>query len=250
MAKKYRVIVGATSLMAEHCARRWLEAEPCDIVLVGRHEGRLEAVAADLKVRSPEALISTVVLEDFTDAKAIAGLAETLSQVRVPDMVLIAHGHLPDQQQCQTDPDVCRATIMINAVSPVLFAEAFAGVMQKAGRGTLGLIGSVAGDRGRRSNYVYGASKGMVARYAEGLQHRFAQTDVRIVMIKPGPTDTPMASDFKAKGMKLAPVDEVAAVIVNGMNRGVRTIYAPGRWRYIMCIIRHLPFFVFGRLDI
>jgi hypothetical protein len=132
----------------------------------------------------------------------------------------------------------------------VLFAEAFAGHLANAGQGTLALIGSVAGDRGRKSNYVYGAAKGMVTRYAQGLQHRFAGSNVKIVLIKPGPTDTPMTAQLKAQGAKLASVEAVAKGIVNAIDRGQAVVYVPGKWRLIMWVIRHLPGVVFNKLNI
>jgi short-subunit dehydrogenase len=108
----------------------------------------------------------------------------------------------------------------------------------------------VAGDRGRQSNYAYGAAKGLVSRYAEGLQHRLAGSNVRVVLVKPGPTDTPMTAQFKAQGMRLASVEEVAEAIVKGAERGLPMVYAPGKWKYIMLIIRHLPRFIFNRMKI
>ena len=116
--------------------------------------------------------------------------------------------------------------------------------------GTLAIIGSVAGDRGRKSNYIYGAAKGLVARYAQGLQHRLANTNVKVVLIKPGPTDTPMTALQKQEGMKLAKVDDVAAMIVNGIARGKPVIYAPGKWALIMMVVRHIPSAVFNRINI
>jgi hypothetical protein len=114
----------------------------------------------------------------------------------------------------------------------------------------LALIGSVAGDRGRKSNYVYGAAKGMVTRYAQGLQHRFTGSAVKVVLIKPGPTDTPMTTHLKAQGAKLTPVEDVAKGIVNAINREQAVAYVPGKWRLIMSVIRHLPGFVFNKLNI
>jgi short-subunit dehydrogenase len=157
---------------------------------------------------------------------------------------------LPQQTSCQDDLTAAREALDINGLSPVLVAEAFAQRMSRANRGTIALIGSVAGDRGRKSNYVYGAAKGLVARYAEGLQHRFAGTGVKVVLIKPGPTDTPMTAHLKAAGARLAPVDGVARDIVRGIGRGAATIYTPAIWRIIMLIIRHLPAFVFNKLNI
>src|SRR5690606_24074454 len=121
--------------------------------------------------------------------------------------------------------------------------EAFAGHMERSGRGTLAVIGSVAGDRGRKSNYVYGAAKGLVTRYVQGLQHRLAYTGVKVVLIKPGPTDTPMTAGLKLKGARPAPVEDVAVCIVEGIARGKAVVYAPAKWQWIMMIIRHLPRF-------
>jgi short-subunit dehydrogenase len=122
--------------------------------------------------------------------------------------------------------------------------------MEKAGRGTLGLIGSVAGDRGRKSNYVYGSAKGLVTRYAQGLQHRLAATPVKVVLIKPGPTETPMTAQLKQQGAKLACVEQVAQAICSGMAQGRAVVYAPAKWALIMMIIRHLPRWIFNKLDI
>jgi len=122
--------------------------------------------------------------------------------------------------------------------------------MAMANRGTIALIGSVAGDRGRKSNYVYGAAKGLVTRYAQGLQHRFAGSGVKVVLVKPGPTDTPMTAHLKGQGAKLAPVESVAGQIVDGIAAGKAVVYAPGKWWLVMMIIRHLPAFVFNKMNI
>ena len=243
------VIVGATSAIAEHCARLWCAREAADLVLIGRDVGRLERVAADLRVRSPGSSIRCEVA-DFADPAAIDRTVGAIAAEGPVDIALIAHGSLPDQGACQTDLVACREALEVNGVSPVLFAEAFAGRMLSAGRGRLGLIGSVAGDRGRQSNYVYGAAKGLVARYAQGLQHRLAATAVTVTLIKPGPTDTPMTASMKSAGLKVAPVDEVAARIVDAIAAGRSTVYAPARWGLVMQVIRHLPRVVFDRLRI
>ena len=117
-------------------------------------------------------------------------------------------------------------------------------------RGTIAIIGSVAGDRGRKANYTYGASKGLLGRYAEGMQHRFAGSGVKIVLIKPGPTDTPMTTARKAQGRRLAPVAQVARETVNGIRRGRPMVYTPPIWWPIMLIARHIPRFMFNRLSI
>jgi len=242
------VVIGATSAIAEHCCRLWVTREVCDLVLVARDVAKAGRVAEDLRVRSPASTI-TVVETDFLDTVAIGRLAAEAA-ARPIDIVLIAHGVLPEQSLCENDLLVCRDTLEVNAVSPALFAEAFAAHFAKAGRGTIAIIGSVAGDRGRKANYTYGACKGLVARYAEGLEHRFAGTGVSVVLIKPGPTDTPMAAAHRASGRRLASVEEVARAMVRGIDAKRPVVYAPAQWALIMFVVRHLPRFIFNRLNV
>lgn len=241
------VIIGATSTIAEHCARLWVK-EPIDLVLVGRSQSKLDMISQDLKVRNSKSIITTRIA-NFEDPLAIGVLVSELNEKPV-DIALIAHGSLPEQKQCQNDLVLNKMTLEINGLSPVLFAEAFARNMEYKNQGALAIIGSVAGDRGRKSNYVYGAAKGMVTRYAQGLQHRFAKTNVKVTLIKPGPTDTLMTANLKSAGANLAPPLEVAKCIVSGINRGETTIYAPKVWSAIMMIIRHLPIFIFNKINI
>jgi short-subunit dehydrogenase len=243
------VIMGATSAIAEHCARLWLQKQPLDLTLVGRDAGRIERVAADLRARSPQSEIR-VIQAEFLNPAAITATVENIVEKGRLDIVLIAHGALPEQTECQNNLQACHDALAINGVSPALYAEAFARQMANANHGTLALIGSVAGDRGRKSNYVYGAAKGLLTRYAQGLQHRFAGTGVKIVLINPGPTDTPMTAHLKDKGAKLASVEKVARQIVEGIEAGKSVVYTPGKWKFIMAIVRHLPAFVFNRMDI
>lgn len=246
---KHIVIVAATSGIAQQCARLWAEAGPVRMTLLGRDPARTEAVAADLRVRSPGSVLRSAGC-DFLDPASIARAVDAAVADGPADIVLIAHGSLPDQSDCQADLDANRQALLVNGVSPVLFAEAFVAAMLRAGRGTLALIGSVAGDRGRKSNYVYGSAKGLVTRYAQGLQHRLARSAVRVVLVKPGPTDTPMTAALRANGARLADPREVARRILAGIERGTPVVYAPGKWALIMMVIRHLPRAVFNRMDI
>ena len=140
--------------------------------------------------------------------------------------------------------------LQVNAVSPVLFAEAFAGPFAAARRGTIAIIGSVAGDVTRRANYIYGASKALLARYAQGLDHRLVGTGVKVVLIKPDPTDTAMTTHMKQAGQRLASAEEVARITVDAIRRGKVEVYAPKLWRYIMLIVRHMPRPILNRLPI
>jgi short-subunit dehydrogenase len=243
------VVVGATSAIAEHCCRLWVREMPTELVLVARDLARADGIAADLRARGPGSTV-TVAKGEFHDPVAIDALVRSITRSGPIDMALIAQGWLADQQSCQTDLALLRDSIAINALSPALFAEAFAWHFESVGRGTLGIVGSVAGDRGRKANYTYGAAKGFLARYAQGMDHRFAGSDVRIVLIKPGPTDSPMTAARKADGRHVAPVDAVARTIVKGMRRGRPVIYAPPIWRTIMLAVQHLPRFLFNRLSI
>lgn len=243
------VIVGATSAMAEHCARLWLAESPKNMVLLGRGIAKTERVAQDLRVRSPQSSI-TVQTTNFADPVQIQAWVDQVCAAGVPDIVLIAHGTLPDQASCQQDLALNESVLQINGISPVLFAEGFAGHMEKANSGKLAIIGSVAGDRGRKSNYVYGSAKGLVTRYAQGLQHRLAETQVKVVLIKPGPTATPMTALLLSKGQKMADVALVAQAIVQGVANSSPVVFTPAKWGLIMMVIRHLPRFVFNKMDI
>lgn len=249
MPTKHIVIIGATSLIAEHCARLWAAEGDSQFTLVGRDAERLNSIAQDLRVRSPDCAPMTLVA-DFCDSNSISALVKQITARASVDIVLIAHGSLADQLRCQENLNENEAALRINGVSPVLFAEAFVQPMLDANGGTIAIIGSVAGDRGRKSNYVYGSAKGLVYRYAQGLQHRLAASKIRIVLIKPGPTDTPMTTHLKQQGAKLASAESVAQAIVLGVERGKPIVYAPAKWAMIMMVIRHLPAFVFNKLNI
>jgi short-subunit dehydrogenase len=247
--KKRIVVIGATSAIAEHCCRLWMQRGPVELILVARNVALAERIAADLRARSGQAEVSVETM-DFLSTPAIAdSVARWTSQMPV-DIALIAHGVLSPQQHCQNDIEKTRESVEVNGVSPILFAEAFAGAMERAGGGTIGMIGSVAGDRGRRINYVYGASKALMDRYAQGMQHRFAGTAIKVVLIKPGPTDTPMTADQKARGRRLASVESVAQGTVDAIDRGTAVAYLPRKWQLIMFVVRALPDFIFNRLNI
>ena len=251
MSNKLRIlIVGGTSTIAEHCARVWLKQQPCELILLGRDSEKLQRVINDLKVRNPDANVQMQRV-NFLDAQAIQTCIQTLNQQAAIDIALIAHGSLPNQEQCQIDLVQCQQSIEVNAISPVLFTEAIAQYMIERNHGKLAVIGSVAGDRGRKSNYIYGASKAFIDTYVEGLQHRLALTNSKVTttLIKPGPTATPMTAGITGKG-KLASPEQVAQDIVHAIEKGKKTVYTPKKWAIIMMIIRNLPFFLFKKMDI
>lgn len=243
------VIIGATSVIANHCAKIWIK-ESVNITLVGRSHERLKIISHDLSVRNNKSIVSTKVLR-FMDLNEITRTVSQIFAEGVVDIVLIAHGFLPDQTKCQSDLNLNKEVLEINGISPALFAEAFVQQMALANRGMITIIGSIAGDRGKKSNYVYGAAKAMLSEYARGLQHRLAQTNIQVLLIKPGPTDTPMTRKIKAHGLKLADPQEVAKQIVAAINKSKSgTLYTPAKWQIIMLVIQHLPSFIFNKLKI
>lgn len=243
------VVIGGTSGIAHACMRIWNQ-NAVEITLVVRDTDKGQLVANDLQARNPNSIIR-LLKTDFLDPKLIHNTVQSIEAEGAPDIVLIAHGSLPDQQNCEKSLDEAQAALIVNGVSPVLFAEAFVNGMLKRDYGQLAVIGSVAGDRGRKSNYVYGSAKGLVARYLQGLQHRLAGTNVKIVLIKPGPTLSPMTHHLASQGVAgLASPEEVASVIVKKMGKGKSIIYAPKKWKLIMLIIMHIPSFIFKKINI
>ncbi|MBU3585170.1 SDR family NAD(P)-dependent oxidoreductase [Polynucleobacter sp. AM-26B4] len=241
-------IIGATSSIAEHCARIWAQESSVELILVGRAQQKLEVVAADLLVRSPNTKIE-IVVTDFIEPTAIQKTVDALFAFAPVDIALIAHGTLPEQLDCQSNLTLNYNTLEINGISPTLYAEAFAQHMAKLDKGSIAIIGSVAGDRGRKSNYVYGAAKGLVTRYAQGLQHRFAGTGVNVSLIKPGPTNTPMTAAMQGSE-KFATPEDVAKTIISGIESKKTVIYTPAKWQIIVMVVQHLPSFIFNKMNI
>jgi short-subunit dehydrogenase len=244
------LIYGATSRIAHECARIWAR-EGHRILLLGRDAERLAGVAADLRVLSaqPEG-IATGVLDLADEAGLRRRIDEADAGIGGFDVALIAHGSLPEQAGAQSDAAQLRQAIEVNAVSVAQLCESIAPMFEARRRGTLAVIGSVAGDRGRQSNYIYGASKGFVERYCQGLRNRLYPAGVRVVLVKPGPTDTPMTRGMAARPGRLADPADVARDIVRGVARGRNVVYTPGIWRWIMTIIRWIPEALFVRLKL
>ncbi|MFW1857058.1 SDR family NAD(P)-dependent oxidoreductase [Acinetobacter defluvii] len=244
------VIVGGTSSIAEHCARIWLQKYECELILLGRNIDKLQRVMNDLQVRHPKSDIQIQCVK-FLDAQAIQKMIQVLNQKGAIDIALIAHGSLPNQEQCEKDILNCQNALEINAISPVLFTEAIIECMIECNHGKIAVIGSVAGDRGRKSNYVYGASKALIETYLQGVQHRLAliNSQVTATLVKPGPTATPMTVGIRGKG-KLASPEQVAQDIVQAIQKSKVMIYTPKKWWIIMSIIKRLPFLIFKRIDV
>jgi len=244
------VIFGATSAIAACCARQWV-AQGGSLFLIGRNPNKLKALIDDLNVRkgADQVIAGTPVdLNDFDRHESL--LAEARQTLGGLDVVLVAHGSLPDQKACEGSIKLTLEEIRTNALSVVSIASLAANEFEAAGKGVIAVIGSVAGDRGRQSNYVYGAAKGMVAIFLEGLRNRLDKSGVTVVTIKPGFVDTPMTASFDKKGLLWAQPQDVASGILRALTRNKDVIYLPGVWRLIMLIIRHIPQAIFKRLSL
>ena len=165
------------------------------------------------------------------------------------DAVLIAHGTLPDQSACERSFELTRAEFETNCLSTLSLLTHLANHFQPRRHGTIAVISSVAGDRGRRSNYVYGAAKGAVSIFLQGLRNRLHPSGVRVVTIKPGFVDTPMTVAFRKNALWAQP-EGVAKGIYRAMAGGTDIAFVPWFWRWIMVLIRTIPEFVFKRLSL
>ncbi|MBK0393755.1 SDR family oxidoreductase [Ramlibacter algicola] len=241
------LVIGATSAIAEQCARLWAERGDA-LLLVGRNEERLAAMAGDLDVRGASK-VATVVLDlnDFGKHQAVLDEADRV--LGGTDVVLIAHGTLSDQKACERDVDLTMAEIRTNALSTIALLTLVANRLEAQRSGTIAVISSVAGDRGRASNYVYGSAKAMLTAFASGLRQRLHKSNVAVVTLKPGLVDTPMTAGFK-KGPLWARPSAVAKKIVKAVDSANGEVYLPGFWRTVMLVIRSIPSPCFVRLKI
>jgi NAD(P)-dependent dehydrogenase (short-subunit alcohol dehydrogenase family) len=236
------VLLGAGSAVAVAYARKVCEADPARFVLVARNETRALEILADLRARGADEG-SFVLAGDLGDPDAVPALAEDLfRRAGQVENVLLAYGVLGDREAQSSDLLKLRGLVDVNFVSAVLWCEAVAGQMAAQGHGRLGILGSVAGDRGRQSNYLYGATKGALERVAEGMAHRFARSPkISVTLIKPGFIDTPMTAHIPKSGPLWAPPEKIAEIAWRAMQARRVRVYAPWFWRYILLIVRALP---------
>lgn len=241
------VIIGATSAMAEACARRWA-GRPARFFLVARNAQRLDQVKADLEARGARAQVYVMDSNDLAAHAAMVAAAQAaLGHI---DVVLLAHGTLSDQSACEKSADIAVAEVMTNGTSVVALLTHFANVLEAQRRGTLAVISSVAGERGRPSNYVYGAAKAMVTAFCEGLRARLFKVGVHVLVIKPGFVATPMTAHLDLPSLLTATPAAVAADIDAAVQKRRDELFTPWFWRWIMLIIRWLPRPVFKRLNL
>lgn len=232
-----------TSAIAEQVARRYA-GRGARLFLAARNNEQLEAIAQDLRVRGADAVAAFSC--DFNDLASFGGMLEVLDeQLGSPDRVLIAYGTLPDQADAEQNPDAAARALHINFNSPAVLLNMLAGRLQSGS--AIAVITSVAGERGRQSNYVYGAAKGGLSRFVEGLRHRLAPKGVRVIDVRPGFVDTPMTDGMNKSGPLWAKPDKVASDIERALEKRDGPLHTPWFWGPIMGIITRVPARIFHK---
>ncbi|HEX4143800.1 MAG TPA: SDR family oxidoreductase [Pirellulales bacterium] len=241
------LILGATSGIAKELARVLAE-RGCGLVLAGRNRAELERSAADLRLRY-HASADVEIFDAMDFAGHGAFIARCLSRPNPIDGVVLCYGYLPDQRQTEIDADEARRTIDLNLTSAIALLVPLANYLESRRSGYLAVISSVAGDRGRPSNYTYGASKAGVTAYVEGLAGRLHRSGVHVLTVKPGFVDTPM---IQGRIDPSSPLVASPKRVARDIDRAIRwrrnTIYTPWFWRPILLAVRLMPQFIFKRL--
>lgn len=241
------LIIGATSAIAEATARSFA-SRGNHLFLLARNAERLDSLLKDLRVRGAGSAQGSVF-----DANALHDherlLSEAMDTLGGLDIVLIAHGTLGDQKACESSVESTLQELQTNALSVIALLTRLANHFERQGHGSIAVISSVAGDRGRQSNYVYGTAKGALSLFLQGLRNRLNRSGVQVLTIKPGFVDTPMTAAFP-KGPLWASPEKVAGDILSALDKRRDVIYTPGFWRLIMLIIRSVPEAIFKRLSL
>jgi decaprenylphospho-beta-D-erythro-pentofuranosid-2-ulose 2-reductase len=241
------LIVGATSAIAAATARE-LAARGDALFLAARNAEALRVLADDLRVRG--ANIAGTTSMDAADVTQFAAIvADAVRSLEGLDGALIAHGTLSDQQQCTTSIASLEREFTVNALSVMAVCLPLADYLSAQGRGVIAVISSVAGDRGRQSNFVYGSAKAAVSAFLSGLGQQLHKRGVAVVTIKPGFVSTPMTAAIKQGALWATPA-RVARDIRRAMDRGQPVLYTPWFWRPIMFVIRSVPERIFRRLKL
>ncbi len=241
------LVLGATSAIAQATCRL-LVSRGAALFLVARNQKNLEAVAADLRVRgAAQVEIAAADLDDLAAHSDLVARAE--AALGGLDAAVLAHGVLGNQAEAQRDWAAAQAVFTTNLLSPISLLTHLANRFEAQKHGVLVVISSVAGDRGRQSNYVYGASKGGLNVFLQGLRNRLYKSNVAVVTVKPGFVDSPMTAHLPKNKLFASP-EQVAQVIVRAAHRRRNQVYAPGFWGGIMLIIRAIPEGIFKRLSL
>ncbi|SEG43745.1 Short-chain dehydrogenase [Bryocella elongata] len=241
------LVLGATSGIAEACIRSWAERGDM-LYLVGRTASKVGVVVDDARVRGAAFVDSAVADLDDTAAHPQL-LAHAINSLGGLDVAFVAMGTMGEQAQSERSFDAADAVLHNNFIAPASLLTWLANYCAQRHTGTLAVISSVAGERGRKSNYVYGSAKAGLTAFLSGLRNRIDREGVRVLTILPGPVKTAMTESMKGSE-KFADVNKVAATIVGAIDKGGDVLYVPGIWKIIMGVIKLIPESVFKKLSL
>lgn len=237
------LILGATSDIAQAIAKKYA-AEGWGLTLAARNAQELDAIASDLKIRS-----SAEVRTALFDAVAFDTHPAFYESLEVkPDAVIAVFGYMGDQLLARTDFSEVLNTIQVNFTGMVSILNLVAADFEARGTGAIAAVSSVAGDRGRQSNYIYGSAKAGLTAYLGGLRNRLAPKGVHVMTVKPGFCRTKMTEQLELPSALTAEPDQVAAAVYSGMENQRNVVYTLWMWRWIMLIIKHIPEFIFKKM--
>jgi decaprenylphospho-beta-D-erythro-pentofuranosid-2-ulose 2-reductase len=235
---RHILIIGATSAIAEATARKFAQ-DGDRLFLAARNPDRLAAVANDLKTRGATQ-VEVLAMDANDTARHAALIAEAETVLEDLDTILIAHGTLSDQKACEASFDETLKELQTNCLSVISLLTHVANRFEEQKHGTIVVISSVAGDRGRQSNYVYGTAKAAVTTFMQGLRNRLYRSGVTVITIKPGFVDTPMTASFR-KGKLWASPKKISDGIYLAIKKKRDVVYLPWFWKFIMLAIRLIP---------
>lgn len=240
------LVIGATSTIARAFARQ-AAARGDSLLLAGRDMGELELIAADCQFRG--APLAEAIAFDARDASTFDPIVKRGAATEGTLSVAVFVGSMPDQADIDADPALVDGTITDSFTGPARLLTMLAPLMEERGAGTIAGVGSVAGDRGRLGNYVYGASKAGFHAYLSGLRNRLGRSGVHVITVKPGTVDTAMTWGLE-KLPFVAPPDKIASDILRAADKKKDIVYTPLIWWPIMTIIRTIPERVFKKMEI
>lgn len=241
------LVLGATSSIAI-ATMRWYAPQGAKFYLVARHKEKLSAVAADLQVRGAAEVHTCVLDLDNTERHAVM-LQDAHDKLQGIGIALIAHGILGDQKAAEQDFRLAERVMRTNVLSSMSLITWLANYFVARQSGTIAAISSVAGDRGRKSNYVYGTSKAALTAFLQGVRNRIDREGVNVITIKPGFVATPMTANMQ-RGILFVTPEKVARAIARAIEQHKDVVYIPKFWRLIMTVIRLLPERIFKGLNV
>lgn len=241
------LIFGATSLIAEKCCKIWAKKN-YELFLVGRDLDRLKIISTDLKIRYSTKIniFQSDLIEIKNHEKCFLAALKILKKF---DIILLAHGSLSNEDKARNEIDYALEELELNALSFISLLILASKYLEITGGGIIALLSSVAGERGKSSNYLYGSAKSMINTYCSGMRQWYFNSNISIVTINLGFVDTPMTKNFK-KNFLWSSADKVAAKIIKAIDKKRDIVYIPKFWFIILFIIKAIPENIFKRIKL